>query len=488
MLTLLAALVSATSAMFSAPARAEPERPWTFLVYGAADNNADGPILAFLDDVRAALDDDPGVELVLFIDRSKGHSDDASSLGEDFTGGRIYRLRKSTAERIDPGDEFPEIAGPGEHEVDSAKPEMLGKFVAFAKKRFPAKHYAMMIYSHADGRGMCPDEETSTEMRIPELRDKVGEAASVEFLGLELCNMGGIETSYEWRPGNGGFSTKILVAIPNAGPPLDWNRAFARVRSAGHASTSKEPLLDPAKMTAAELGCLVIEEGRVGREKALESAPERRRQHLMHEAAGCYDLAVAADVKKAVDAFAVALAGKDEAARDASKKAMLALRVPDPGGNGGGRTIDYAGGELEYAPNFDLHDLCARAAASEALSKEARAAATKVCEAVDLFMLASLGMKGLEGFQDGKSGVYIVFPDGDAEVKQLSGFPQKLWARFRWYSPLDPEKEKDPYGRWAFLKDGATPDNGIVENWYELLDAWFDADPKGDGGTNGYRW
>jgi hypothetical protein len=39
------------------------------LVYGAADNNADGPILEFGHGPRA-LDDDPGVELVLFIDRA----------------------------------------------------------------------------------------------------------------------------------------------------------------------------------------------------------------------------------------------------------------------------------------------------------------------------------------------------------------------------------------------------------------------------------
>jgi len=456
------------------------ERPWTFLVYGAADNNADGPILEFLDTVREALDDDPGVELVLFVDRSKGYSDDAKSLGEDFTDARIYRLRKTTAERIDPGADFPELAGSGEHEVDSGNPEMLGKFVTFAKKRFPAKHTAMMIYSHADGRGMCPDEDSRTEMRIPELRDRVGEAASVDFLGLELCNMGGIEAAYEWRPGNGGFSTNVLVAIPNAGPPLDWNRAFERVRSAGHASPSKEKLLDPATMTAADLGKLVIEEGKRGRELMLDGAPEEMKEHLIHEAAGCYDLSVAADVKKAVDAFAVALAGKDEASRAASKKAMLAVRNPG--------TIDYSGGNVEYAPYFDLYQLCARAAGSEALPKEAREAAKRACEAVDRFVLASFGMKGLEGFEAGKSGVFIVFPDGDAQVKGMLGGTQKLWARFRWYSPLEAEKKTDPYGKWAFLRDGATPGNGAVESWYELLDAWFDPDPKADGGSNGYPW
>src|SRR5689334_1239982 len=130
MLPLLASLALAS------PSSIEAERPWTFLVYGAADNNADGPILEFLDTVREALDDDPGVELVLFIDRSTKYSDDAKSLGEDFSDARIYRLRKATAERIDPGADFPELSGPGEHEVDSGDPETLGKFVTFAKKRF----------------------------------------------------------------------------------------------------------------------------------------------------------------------------------------------------------------------------------------------------------------------------------------------------------------------------------------------------------------
>ncbi len=97
-------------------------------------------------------------------------------------------------------------------------------------------------------------------------------------------------------------------------------------------------------------------------------------------------------------------------------------------------------------------------------------------------------MKGLEGFEDGKCGVFIVFPDGDAQVKGMLGGTQPLWSRFRWYSPLEAEKKTDPYGMWAFLRDGATPGNGVVENWFELLDAWFDPDPKGNGGINGYPW
>ena len=216
----------------SLDARQQPaKRPWTLMVYGAADNNADGPILHFLDGVRAAIDDDAGIELVLFIDRSEGFSDDSRSLGADFTGARIYRLGRDTAELLNADEYFPGMSADEEYEVDSADPRNIGSFVAFCKERFPAENYALMIYSHANGCIMCPDEESGQDMQIPELTHEVGAAASVDFLALELCNMGGIEICYQWRPGNGGFSAGVLLGIPNAGPPLDWDRAFRRIRS-----------------------------------------------------------------------------------------------------------------------------------------------------------------------------------------------------------------------------------------------------------------
>ena len=63
-----------------------------------------------------------------------------------------------------------------------------------------------------------------------------------------------------------------------------------------------------------------------------------------------------------------------------------------------------------------------------------------------------------------------------------------MWAELAWYTPRDAEDELDPYGRWAFLEDGATPGNGQVENWFELLDLWFDDTSSDPGGLNDYSW
>lgn len=56
------------------------------------------------------------------------------------------------------------------------------------------------------------------------------------------------------------------------------------------------------------------------------------------------------------------------------------------------------------------------------------------------------------------------------------------------YTRLEREEEGAPYGRWSFLADGATPDDGEVENWFELMDSWFDDTTSDPGGYNRYAW
>lgn len=432
---------------------AAPKRPWTMLVYGAVDNSADGPLIHFMDEVRRAIDNDPGMELLLLIDRSENHRKLTTYLGDDFTSTRLYRLRKDSAERLEGGAQLPEISLTKEVKLNSADAKNVGRFIAWGKAHYPAEHYGLLIYSHANGKSMCPVKGTGDWMGIPELTEKVSAQQRVDFLALELCEMGGIEIAYQWRPGNGGFEADVLLAIPNAGPPLDWDRAFARIRTPGHA-TKKQPALDPAKMSAADFGRLVIEEGQLGRR-----ASEKRGQGDSHEAAGCYDLRASADVKKAVDALSV------ELARARARTVVLELRGPGPWG-----------AAISYSPDgsyVDLYDLCRRLAASDRLAGPAREAARQVMAAVERFMIASFGMSGYEGFQAGKNGVYIVLP---------SGVPG-CWKLFRWYTPLAGSGKA---GRWAFLKDGATPGNGVIENWFELLDSWFN-EPDDRGQRNGYR-
>jgi clostripain len=445
---LISVLLISLNSFFGA--KSEPSKPaWTILLYGAVDNSADDPFVEFTDQVRRAIDNDPGIELVLFIDRSDRHRKRATFLGEDFTGARLYRVKKDSVERLSGGDIFPEIAKDNNVNLNSADASTLQRFITWGKANYPAQRYGLLIYSHADGNTMCPDDRAGANMGIAELNDKIGVKDRVDFLALELCNMGGIEIAYQWRPGNGGFEADVLVAIPNAGPPLDWDRAFSRIRSPGHATTGG-PALDPARMTAVDFGKLVIEEGYRGRQ-----ASEKPGENGSKESAGCYDLRKAGEVKKAVDAFAMALA------KSQSKAFLLELRNAGPEG----LLISYSS-DRSYV---DLYDLCRRVAGSDRVPESVRSAATDVMKRLQDFMISSFGMSGYKQFEAGKNGVFIVLP---------SGYPN-CWRHYRWYTPIRGDRRN--YGNWSFLKDGATPGNRVVENWFELLESWFNVDDEKSG-------
>jgi clostripain len=429
----------------------DARRPWTILLYGAVDNSADDPFVEFTDQVRRAIDDDPGIELVLLIDRSTKHANRATFLGDDFTSTRLYRVRKDSVERLAGGTHFPEITKDKDVNLNSADASTLHRFIAWGKANYPAQRYGLLIYSHANGKSMCPDDRSNSSMGIAELTDRISVKERVDFLALELCSMGGIEIAYQWRPGNGGFEADVLLAIPNAGPPLDWDRAFRRIRSPGHASTAG-PVLDPARMTAADFGKLVIEEGHRGRQ-----ASEKPGRLGSRESAGCYDLRKAGEVKKAVDALAVALAKSD------CRAVFLELR----NAQAEGRLMTYS----RDSSYVDLYDLCRRLAGCDRLPEPVRSAATGVMKSLQGFMIASFGMSGYKQFEAGKNGVFIVLPSGRPNC----------WQHYRWYTPIRGDREN--YGNWAFLRDGAMPGNGVVENWFELLESWFGGTDE-PGGIN----
>ncbi|MBK6938830.1 MAG: hypothetical protein IPH13_01310 [Planctomycetes bacterium] len=429
------------------------DRPWTFLVYGAADNNADGPILEFLDALRVALDDDPGVELLLLLDRHPGYfSDDNAFLGEDFDGTRLYRVHKTSVERLSGEGELPTITLDADVELDTSDPDTLAQFIAWAKVHHPAQHYGLMIYGHADGQAMCPDETSRTEMGIAEMAARVDE--SLDFVGLELCNMAGVEIAYEWRPRAGaGFSTDVLVAIPNAGPPLDWDRAFARLRSPGHAAADDRPTFDPATLTPRQLGELVVEEGRLGRQAAAARDPD----YALRESAACFDMTQVEAVKRALDGLAIELVNAN--ARDA----FFALRKGDA--NGG--VVKYTD-EGAYVDPFDL---CARIEASDAFPRSVRDRAGTAMRALDAFVLESFGGTAYPTFRRGGCGAFVVMPADD----------RAAWKDYRWYSPVAHENRGVPLGGFKFLADGMTPADGTVDGWFEMLDLWLDGEADVNG-------
>ncbi len=449
------------------------ERAWTVLFYGASDNDSEQSFVPDMADLAEGFAAGSAVEVLFLVDRSPEYSSRAGVFGEDFADTRLYRLDGERAVRVNGGAAFPEITTDSAHEANTGDAHTLKKALRFAKEAFPAQRNALVFYSHGGGDSWCPDEGSSDLLWPSELTRVLSDEESVDLLVFDVCSMAAVENAYQWRPGTGRFSADVMVATPNAGIPFPWQRVFGRIRPG--AAPEGETWLDPAKMTAGDFGRLVVEE--TGAERLRHAQHPRRAEHMAREAMVCMDLGRAEAAKQAVDALARSLAASD------TKASVEAIR-----GEGDVQpTMNYfIPGEPSWLamPYFDLYDLTRRIAAEGSLNEDVRKKAEAAMQAVDALVLSSFGGKRYDGFEPGKNGAYIVFPDGDATYRG-----RRTWGKFRWYHP-DPSggKGRTAPGDYAFCRDGAKRGDGVVDNWFELLDSWYDTDNDEDGGVNGYRW
>ena len=81
-----------------------------------------------------------------------------------------------------------------------------------------------------------------------------------------------------------------------------------------------------------------------------------------------------------------------------------------------------------------------------------------------------------------------MFPDGDAAGSGIPGLRSRVWRRYDWYVPFEHRTPEVVGGNWARCPRRRHPDDHAVENWFELLDRWFDTDENDGAGLTGYRW
>jgi len=472
-------LVSFASAAFAAdvqPTDNSPSKPWTLLIYGGVDSSAEAHILPHLQSLGALSSKGQAGQILLLMDRTPGHSDDDQILGENFEDTRLFQLNGGTWNRVAGGAAFPEITQDSTYEANSGHADTLGKFIDFGKKFAPAERYALIVFGHGDCRSVCPDltspnaerDEHDDPLYVAELTHHLTAAQSVDLIWFDVCSFAAIENAYQLRPRGGAFSTQAMLATPPVSTPAPMSAILEQAGILGeHSDGDKQPADGVAFGTVA----VDVTARHLAKASPLAS---------FSEAWSCFDLTAADDVKRAVDRLAVVLA-------DGEHK-QLAERIR---GSGKKRpTLNYMSTVLAKdverawvaAPHFDLYDLARRLDDDSATAPEVKSPARDVMHSVDRLVAASYGGRRYRNFEPGKHGVYIVFPDGDASWRDK---PQ--WARFGWYHPDDRQSHRYSFGNYAWCADGATASNGVVENWFELMDRWFDTD-NATGGLNGYRW
>ncbi len=475
--------------------RHEKATAWTFMVYMGADNNLESELLSDINEMQQGMQYAEGINLIVFIDRSAAFDSDYYVLGENFSGGKMYRITADETCELYGQELLPECRPENTYDVNSGDAEILKRFIQFGKKYYPAEKYALIISSHGGGamkkrsaigtgdstnssstREVVGDYPENDWIYTAEVTDVLTEAESVDFLGYDACFMGSAEVAYQYRPDNGSFSADVMAASPASewGYGWDFVRILSRIRSGSGTSSETadivtevtgieyEKYYDAATMTALHLGGIIVEE---------YYDQLRDYNALSDQTMSCYDLSKAADVKAKVDALAAAFTAGD-------KTDVLDLGLKTQA-ESSALTFHYftAESEVSYVPVVDICGLAARIE-NLSLSSGINTAAGNVRTAVDEMVVYSFGGSFFASdsfyggeFKQGKNGLHLYFPyRGDFEEFGL------------WYYPTDTASFVSPYkgyGKLSWCAHGATESNG-VENWFELLDDWMDSGDSND--------
>ena len=476
---------------------------WTIMIYGDGDNDLENFLLMDVEEMKAGFINGQGYNLIMLADRL-GYTKSKDGFNAYFTDTRLYRITAGTTTRIGGSKQFPEITTSSNYEANMGDATTLKKFIWFCKKNYPADRYALVLWNHGLGpmkkslstsnsipdKGICVDMSSGNDfLYTAEITDVLTSDESVDLLGFDACLMGTIEVAYQYRPNTGKFSADIMAASAPSEWGYGWkyDEILKRMKSGGGTNgepnyvtgTGTEAIYDPATMTAVNLCDIIAEEQYDSAGTDLTKGPS--------QSLSCYDLSKSAAVKTAVDVFAVQL-DTDYQLDNTIKTHFEDIRgyVTTPSALAMHYFNASDADEWFQAPLFDLYDLSKQVYEGPSTFPTMTSLANNVMTAVDEMIIYSFGGSDYSDFINGKSGLAIFFPDGDANYK---GDP--YWARQWWYNAIDTTDggahPNQLYGKLAWCMDGTVTNK--VENWFELLDKWYDnpTNPS-DGGLNGYQW
>jgi len=182
-------LTASQSGCSSAESDVSAERAikdWTILHYGAGDNDLGKYTLGNLNEMEEV-----------------GSGDNVNILAQfDFKGSgctRYYVTRDDNSVLMT----SPVIEKLGKFNM--ADPEQLSQFIAFGMKKYPARHYMLIVDSHGSAwKGLSLEESSDGRMALPVLRRSIEKAeqesgARLDILAFDACLMASTEAAYEMR-------------------------------------------------------------------------------------------------------------------------------------------------------------------------------------------------------------------------------------------------------------------------------------------------
>ncbi len=173
-------------------------RQWTVMVYMAADNNLAGEALKDLQSMEQVGSTD-AVAIVVELDTPSGAT--------------RYLVNRG-------GSTVLEYLG----NVDSGNPGTLLRFIRFARERYPAQRYALILWNHGSGvkslrKDIAFDWSAQSAITLPGLRSALAlSGVFFELLGMDACLMQMVEVAYEVRN-----QARVLVSSQETVPGEGWD-------------------------------------------------------------------------------------------------------------------------------------------------------------------------------------------------------------------------------------------------------------------------
>ncbi len=459
---------------------------WTIMVWLDGDNNLNSAAVTDFHEMEYGLylaqlgDADITDKLNIIVQYDQNEDYDSSSS----TPGRYKVLPRNWAAdaTLDPDDYYTVAPGTYSSLIQSiSEPNMgsaaeLGNFIAYTKANYPAENYGLILWNHGGGvrelkddndaltKAICWDDTDDEDaLYIGEIKDYLDSSDSVDFLGMDACLMGFLEVAYEFRPGTGDFGAQAISFSPatEQGDGWEYEEILSRLTGAAGTDGNGHIYYDIDTLTAQQLATVVAQE--YG--DAWSS--------VSWETQTAVDLTKVAAVNSALGTFA-------------SEMAPYKAQVEGVRGEVGSGNLTAYFDESDvdewykYA-GFDLYELAEQVKAISSVTS-LNTAADNLMSAVDNAVLYSFAHSSSytsygTGYESGKNGLAIFFPDGDVNYDPNSDGGNRYWAFQHWYNGVS----RTAYNTWW---SGTAPEyggldfctsdgDGTVESWFELLQYWY---------------
>jgi clostripain len=447
----------------------EAGNTWTFMIYLDADNDLETYLISDFQEMvdgMASAANDANMNLIVMIDRISGYSASTAIGGSDWQDTRLYRITSSGYTRMDDGGGGAgHVANLGEKNMGD--PAVLSDFIDYCTTNFSADHYALILWNHGSGsrsfeeevsdlsggsksspeivkstvKGICSDSTNSDILYLDELRDGIDNyfdgTPKLDLIGFDACLMATVEVGYELR-NSVNYLTGSMAEEWGYG--WDYERLFQNMTYS----------VGVTNADADELARVIV--------KAYRDSTTS----VSTQTQSAINLANIAVVKTAVDNLAPYIYNENkksniETSRDAAYHFY---------------TSEY---KSVLYPYYDLSDLCYQIYNNDDYSTNLKTKAQALVTAVENAVVASYGGVSYGDYygtgSNTKRGLSIFFSRGNLEYSGKFHYDYQWW-----YTTRDTASDYGASYLYGCINFCNFDNDGTVETWKELMEAWYDAD------------